>query len=176
MFFCGRPRHLAKNCRTRWESNTAPKPTSVASCKVREKSSTNCSLSMALINGLPVTKGFVGDTSVSVLRDTGCNGVIVKKDLISDEQFTGEEGTLKTVDLREIKASIAKRKIRTPFYKGEVRALCLGEMMHDVILGNIEGARNPDDSKKDCLEVGAVTTRMKAREGLFQGYPFIKEL
>ena len=160
-FLCGRPGHLAKDCRTRWESNAAPKPTSVASCKVREKSSTNCSLSMALINGLPVTKGFVGDTSVSVLRDTGCNGVIVNKDLISDEQFTGEEGTLKTVDLREIKAPVAKVTIRTPFYEGEVRALCLREIMHDVILGNIEGARNPDDPKKDWLEVGAVTTRMK---------------
>ena len=94
-FLCGRPRHLAKDSRTRWESNTASKPTSVVSCMVREKSSTNCSLSLALINGLPVTKEFVGDTSVSVLRDTGCNGVIVKKDLISDEQFTGEESTLK---------------------------------------------------------------------------------
>ena len=163
-FLCGRPGHLAKDCRTRWESNAAPKPTSVASCKVREKSSTNCSLSMALINGLPVTKGFVGDTSVSVLRDTGCNGVIVNKDLISDEQFTDGEGTLKTVDLREIKAPVAKVTIRTPFYEGEVRALCLREIMHDVILGNIEGARNPDDPKKDWLEVGAVTTRMKARE------------
>ena len=65
---------------------------------------------MALINGLPVTKGFVGDTSVSVLRDTGCNGVIVKKDLISDEQFTGEEDTLKTVDLRNRKGSAAIQK------------------------------------------------------------------
>ena len=37
---------------------------------------------MTLINGLPVIKGFVGDASMSVLRDTGCNGVIVKKDLI----------------------------------------------------------------------------------------------
>ena len=112
VLLCGRPEHLAKGCRTRWESNTAPKPTSVASCKVREKSSNNCSLSMALINGLPGTKGFVGDTSVSVLRDTGCNGVIVKKDLISDEQFTGEEGTLKTVGLRKSKAPVAKVTIR----------------------------------------------------------------
>ena len=101
---------------------------------------------MALINGLPVTRGFVGDSSVSVLRDTGCNGVIVKKDLISDEQFTGEEGILKTVDLREIKAPVAKVTIRTPFYE---KVLCLREVMHDVILGNIEGARNLDDPKKD---------------------------
>ena len=88
----------------------------------------------------------------------------MKKDLISDEQFTGEEGTLKTVDFREIKAPVAKVTIRTPFYEGEVRALSLREVMHEVILGNIEGARNPDDPKKDWLEVGAVTTRMKARE------------
>ena len=107
-FYSGHPGHLAKDCRTRWENNTAPKPTSIASYKVKEKSSTNCTLSMAFINGLLVTKGFVGDTSVSVLRDTGCNGVVVKKDLIFDEKFAGEEGTLKTVDLKEIRAPLQK--------------------------------------------------------------------
>ena len=38
---------------------------------------------------MPVVKGRVGETSVDVLRDTGCSGIVVK-DLVSENQFTGD--------------------------------------------------------------------------------------
>ena len=31
---------------------------------------------------MPVVKGRVGEKSVNVLRDTGCSGIVVKKDLV----------------------------------------------------------------------------------------------
>jgi len=39
---------------------------------------------------LPVVKGRVGGKSVDVLRDTGYSGIVVKRDLVSEDQFTGE--------------------------------------------------------------------------------------
>ena len=39
---------------------------------------------------MPVMKGGVGENSVDVLRDTACSGIVVKKDLVSEDQFTGK--------------------------------------------------------------------------------------
>lgn len=37
---------------------------------------------------MPVVKGKIGDKTVDVLRDTGWSGIVVKKELISEEQYT----------------------------------------------------------------------------------------
>ncbi|KAG0433142.1 hypothetical protein HPB47_020195 [Ixodes persulcatus] len=37
--------------------------------------------------------------------------------------------------------------IDTPYYSGVITALCMAEALYDLILGNIEGARAPDDPK-----------------------------
>ena len=34
---------------------------------------------------MPVLKGRVGGKTVDVLRDTGCSGVVVKKELVSED-------------------------------------------------------------------------------------------
>ena len=39
---------------------------------------------------MPVVKGRVGENPVDVLRDTCCSGIVVKKDLVSEDQFTGD--------------------------------------------------------------------------------------
>ena len=41
---------------------------------------------------LPVLSGQVKGRSVEVLRDTGCSGVIIKRDLVEDIDLTGEVG------------------------------------------------------------------------------------
>ena len=38
----------------------------------------------------PVTKGMVGKHMVDTLRDTGCSGVIVRRELVDDRQLTGD--------------------------------------------------------------------------------------
>ena len=37
---------------------------------------------------MPVVKGRVGEKTVDVLRDTGCSGVVFKRDLVGEDQFT----------------------------------------------------------------------------------------
>jgi hypothetical protein len=42
---------------------------------------------------MPVTEGMVEGQNVSVLRDTGCSTVVVRRSLISDELLTGCDET-----------------------------------------------------------------------------------
>ena len=41
-----------------------------------------------LSNQMPTSIGMVGNKSVTVLRDTGCSEVIVKRELVAEEQLT----------------------------------------------------------------------------------------
>ena len=88
---------------------------------------------------LPIAKGFVGDKIVDVLRDTGFEGVVVRRGLVDD-------------------AEKARIQLKTPYLSGEVEALCISEVIYNLVVGNVPGARNPDDPDLTAM-VGAVTTR-----------------
>jgi hypothetical protein len=88
-----------------------------------------------------VLKGYVGDRLVNFLRDTGCSGVLAK-----DEQLTGKfkrcvliDRTVRTVEEDCINLC------RHIFYTEKVKVLCMKEPVYDLIIGNIEGARNQMD-------------------------------
>ena len=68
---------------------------------------------------------FVGENPVEVLRDTGCSGVIVSKDLVPESAYTGRSQTIDMVDYSSRVVPEVKVSIDTPYYKGEVLALCL---------------------------------------------------
>lgn len=74
---------------------------------------------------MPVQMGYVGGNLIKVLRDTGCSGVVVKRDLVTDDPLTGEvqrcvliDGTVRNVE----EASIY---VDTPYFTGNVKALCM---------------------------------------------------
>ena len=94
---------------------------------------------------LPLVNGKVGGRSAEVLRETGCTGVIVKKDLVSQDQLCGTNEYAMAFDRSVIRAPIAKIRVDTPYYMGEVNALCFREPICELIIGNISGAREPDD-------------------------------
>ena len=66
-------------------------------------------------NKMPVVKGRVGKKPVDVLRDTGCSGIVVKKDLVSEDQFTGDFNVMLLIDNTARKVPIAKIDVDTPF-------------------------------------------------------------
>ena len=76
-----------------------------------------------LSNQMPTSIGMVGNKSVTVLRDTGFSGVIVKRKLVAEEQLTGKVGYIMTVARTLLKASFANVEISTPYYSGTVEAL-----------------------------------------------------
>ena len=110
---------------------------------------------------MPVVKGRVGEKTVDVLRDTGCSGVIVKKDLVGEDQFTGDLNDMLLIDNTARKMPIARIDVDTPYLKGQVEAQCLPDPIYDLVIGNVPGARaadDPDPSWQDH-EACVVTTR-----------------
>ena len=113
---------------------------------------------------MPVVKGRVGEKSVDVLRDTGCSRIIVKRDLVSEDQFTGDFNVMLRVDNTAREVPIAKIDFDTPYLKGQVEAQCLPDAVYGLIIGNVPGARaadDPDPSWRDHVqEASAVNMRI----------------
>ena len=74
---------------------------------------------------MPVVKGRVGEKPVDVLRDTGCSGIVVKRELVSEDQFTGDFNVMLLINNTARKVPIAKVDIDTPYLKGQVEEQCL---------------------------------------------------
>ena len=94
---------------------------------------------------MPVRNGYVGDKMVSVLRDSGCSTVVVKRDLVCDSQLLDTtqkcvllDGTIRCVPVAHI-------FIDTPYFVGSINALCMPNPLYGLILGNITGARDPQN-------------------------------
>ena len=114
---------------------------------------------------MPVVKGRVGENTVDVLRDTGCSGVVVKKDLVGEDQlFTGDFNVMLLVDNTARKVPIARIYIDTPYLKGQEEAQCLSDPIYDLIIGNVPDARDAQNPDPSWQEACAVTTRSQAKK------------
>ncbi|GFS22033.1 hypothetical protein ElyMa_001607300 [Elysia marginata] len=96
------------------------------------------------------------------MRDTGCEGVVVRRQLVDAGQLTGECCLLLRIDNTALLAEKAVINLRTPFLSEEVKALCIPDAICDVIVGNVDGARSPEDPDMSVM-VGAATTRAQAK-------------
>ena len=104
---------------------------------------------------------------MEVLRDTGCSGVIVSKDLVPESAYTGRSQTMVMVDYSSRVDPEVKVSIDTPYYKGEVLALCVEKPIVGLIIGNIPGARERNNLDINWVPALAVQTRAQAkREGV----------
>ena len=82
-------------------------------------------------SGMPVTDGFVGQTKIKVLRDSGCNAVIVKKSLIDSKQLKGQSQTCVLADGTRRTFQTATILVDTPFFSGVVDALCMENPVYE---------------------------------------------
>ncbi len=62
-------------------------------------------------------------------------------------------------------APIGKIQVDISYLKGEVEAQCLPDPLYDLLIGNVDGARAPDDPDPEWYETCAVTTRSQAKKG-----------
>lgn len=124
---------------------------------------------------MPVLSGYVGENFVNVLRDSGCSGVVVKRELVKDSELTRKIQKCVLIDgtVRQVEEALID--IDTPFYTGKVSALCMREPVYDLIIGNVSGVRNQSEpnpqwcrreNREKCCEIlQAVQTRgQKAKE------------
>jgi hypothetical protein len=103
---------------------------------------------------MPVLKGRMGSVCVDTLRDTGCSGVVVKKCLVQPELLMGKSHLCFLIDGTVRNFPIAKINVCTPYFVGEVEAMCMENPVYELIIGNVPGARDPNDPdmKLICLE------------------------
>ena len=86
---------------------------------------------------------------------------MVRRGLVDDDQLTGKCCLIVSIDNTVLLAEKARIQVKTPYLCGEVEALCLSEVIYDLLVGNVPSARNPDDPDMTAM-VGAVTTRALA--------------
>ena len=123
--------------------------------------------SVSSLSEMSTVKGFVGEKPVEVLQDTGCSGVIVSKDLVPESAYTGRSQTMVMVDYSSRVVPEVKVSIDTPYYKGEVLALCVEKPLVGLIIGNNPGARERNNPDINWVPALAVQTRAQAkREGV----------
>ena len=123
--------------------------------------------SVSSLSEMSTVQGFVGEKPVEVLRDTGCSGVIVSKELVPESAYTGRSQTMVMVDYSSRVVPEVKVSIDTPYYKGEVLALCVEKPLVGLIIGNIPGARERNNPDINWVPALAVQTRAQAkREGV----------
>ncbi|XP_038057353.1 uncharacterized protein LOC119728962 [Patiria miniata] len=98
---------------------------------------------------MPVKQGRIGNRIVTVLRDSGCSTVVVKRTLVNEEQYTGRVQRCVLLDgtVRDVK--VARVCIDTPYFVGEVEAVVMENPLYGIIVGNVEGVRSPDDPNDD---------------------------
>ncbi|XP_069139202.1 uncharacterized protein [Argopecten irradians] len=130
-----------------------------------------------LITNMPVVRGCIGDHFVTVLRDSGCSGVVVRKSLVKPSQMTERNQTCSLADGSRIEVPIAEVEIDTPYLTGSVKAWVLDTPLYDLIIGNVEGAKPPDqpdgnwERKEESLQAVETRAQCLRRE---QGYRPLK--
>ena len=112
---------------------------------------------------MPVKSGLLNDRKITVLRDTGCSGAVVRASLIYPEQLIGDEQTCMLADGTKVTVPIAEIRIESPYFIGNLRAWFMENPAYDIIIGNIEGAREPNDPDNHW-QVNAFETRSKAKK------------
>lgn len=125
---------------------------------------------------MPIIKGFINNQEAVVLRDTGCNGVIVNQKFVNCKEYNGQEGKMILADNTIRKAPMAEVFIDTPYYTGKVRALCLPNPMYDIILGNIQGVLSPDQPNENWSAAAAAKRTNQSDIGnIYEAYEIRKE-
>ena len=70
---------------------------------------------------------------------------MVKRDLVKDDELTGEVSLMLLIDNTVRRVPVALISVNTPYLVGKVKALCLPDAVYDLIIGQVPGARAPDD-------------------------------
>ena len=101
------------------------------------------------------------------LQDTGCSSIVVKGDLVPEEDKLREYAALILADGTVRNFQRAMVDVYIPYLCGPVKAFCMKTPVYDLIIGNVEGARNADapDPLWDAERCAVRTRRQAKTEG-----------
>ena len=105
----------------------------------------------ALFKSMPIVSGRLmpDNIPVSVLRDSGCSTCVVRSDLVKPEQMTDKVNSVVLIDGTVRQFPVARVRVDSPYLSSEVEALCMPNSLCEVVIGNIEGAREPGNPNLD---------------------------
>jgi len=92
---------------------------------------------------MPVTEGTIEGQRASVLRDTGCFTVVVRRSLVPDDKITDQVETCVFTDGTVRRTLVAEIRVDTPYFSGPTMAMCMDNPVYDLVVGNVEGATEP---------------------------------
>ncbi|XP_062590636.1 uncharacterized protein LOC134252230 [Saccostrea cucullata] len=115
---------------------------------------------------MPLSAGYVEGHPVTLLRDSGCRNIVVRKSLVKEENFTGRQETCVLADNTRIVVPVAKVVIDSPYVSGEYECWCMENPVFDLIIGEVENARKPHDPDPEWKPntITAVETRQQVKE------------
>ena len=76
-----------------------------------------------------------------MLRDNGCNGVVIRRNLFTESQLTGITRVLMLMDQSLTEVPTARYFVKTPIYSGEQKRL--STTVYVLVIGHIEGLHSP---------------------------------
>lgn len=117
---------------------------------------------------MPTIAGWLEGQPVTVLRDSGCDTVVLRRLFVRDSKLTGRIRTIRLLDGSVRRLPEAKVGIDCPFFKGTIHAACMESPLYDVILGNVSGVR-PDTNwvTANQTAIGEAATTLQT-----QTFPF----
>lgn len=148
---CGKPGHRTENCRGKEGDAKQVSACTVAKRRRLQKRTpeqlekSDSRINKFLVENLPVVTGEMYGKRISVLRNSGSNTVIVRRDLVPDSCLTGQASSVVFVDKTAQQLQEAYVKVHTPYFSGMLLVKCMQDPLYDLVLGNIPGARPPND-------------------------------
>ena len=101
---------------------------------------------------LPLVKGTCNDKEAIVMRDTGATHVVVNSKYVTPEHYTEEVASVTLADGSTKTGNMAVVQINSPFFTGKIKAVSLKDSKHDVLIGNVQGAKCIC-SVPDCMNI-----------------------
>jgi len=108
-----------------------------------------CGISCRMNTKMPVTDGKLEGKDVTVLRDTGCSTIVLKRKLVSDDRLSDKMIVCVMIDGAAKSYPEATADIEIQCMSGTVNAVCMDKPLYDVIVGIVEGINEVVDVQVD---------------------------
>ena len=147
---CQKPGHKANECQTKAVvGNVCVVVSRCSTCSQTYQFSKPCGHPVdeagALLGcddrkaGLVLTEGTLNGHKVEVMLDSGCTTVGVRREFVSNEQYTGDIRHCKLFSGQVFSFPVALVELNCPSFSGTVEACVIEDPIADVVLGNIPG-------------------------------------
>jgi hypothetical protein len=149
---CDKVGHVAKDCVQRAKMNAMfeleDEPKEVAlNCayELPGKSNIGQLQSRCKPGALRIETGRVNNKPVTVLRDSGCTSIIIRKRLVKPNQLVQTFVSCRLIDGTVKRFQLAIIDIETSYVSGLVKAICIDNPICDLIIGNVDSCDVPLD-------------------------------